>query len=169
MSIWHISYLSERQPPLLIYILHGYLAWKNIKYYWVLICKIYKQVIKYSFVQAGMVVINQVVVDSHLCVYLLQTSCTGEIIFCPPHNLQRCLTSCNLRGQNSALIEFQSFENSHTCYTKSECEMIFWTTLPFLLCPVLLPSLQECIFNVHFHPWHRSPPLFRKKNIWQDS
>lgn len=37
----------------------GYSVWKkNIKYYWTVICKIYKQVINYSFVQDGMVVIN---------------------------------------------------------------------------------------------------------------
>jgi len=68
LSIWMTT-----RP--LIYFLLGYLVWKkNIKYHWVVICKIYKQVIKYSFVQAGMVVINSVFVDCHLCVYLLQAS-----------------------------------------------------------------------------------------------
>lgn len=59
----------------LIYILLGYMVWKtkfnckkNVKYYWVVICKLYKQVIRYSFVQARMVAINLIFVDFHLCV-----------------------------------------------------------------------------------------------------
>lgn len=53
----YIIYMNDKTP--LIYILLGDFIWKkNIKYYWAVIRKTYKQVIKCSFLQAGMVVIN---------------------------------------------------------------------------------------------------------------